>query len=234
MDKTLNRNAHTSQITGKVRFSLGENLALHKPAWQSTTRWSKAGAERAVDGQYTNLTWYGGQCAASRWNQTAEWWVDLGRVKKIHHVLIHHVECPSPGYYGENCSLDCPQNCQNGYCDSVEGTCLACKIGFIGPRCKDCADGFFGNNCHGNCSMTCGEPGVCDKVTGHCNGSCLPGWEGNMCQSACLVGFYGVNCLQNCSMTCGIPGNCDRIKGYCNGGCQRGWAGTRCEKGFIS
>lgn len=23
MDKTLNRNAHTSQITGKVRFSLG-------------------------------------------------------------------------------------------------------------------------------------------------------------------------------------------------------------------
>ena len=30
--------------------------------------------------------------------------------------------------------------------------------------------------------MTCGEPGVCDKVTGHCDGSCLPGWEGNMCQ----------------------------------------------------
>ena len=31
--------------------------------------------------------------------------------------------------------------------------------------------------------MTCGDPGVCDKVTGHCNGSCLPGWEGNMCQN---------------------------------------------------
>ena len=31
--------------------------------------------------------------------------------------------------------------------------------------------------------MTCGDPGVCDKVTGHCNGSCLPGWEGKMCQN---------------------------------------------------
>ena len=46
----------------------------------------------------------------------------------------------------------------------------------------ECADGLFGYNCHENCSMTCGEPGVCDKVTGHCDGSCLPGWEGNMCQ----------------------------------------------------
>nr|XP_022304600.1 uncharacterized protein LOC111111752 [Crassostrea virginica] len=44
-------------------------------------------------------------------------------------------DCPSPGYYGENCSTECPQNCQDGYCDSEEGACLACKPGFIGPRC---------------------------------------------------------------------------------------------------
>ena len=35
--------------------------------------------------------------------------------------------------------------------------------------------------------MTCGDHGVCDKVTGHCNGSCLPGWEGNMCQNGINV-----------------------------------------------
>ena len=42
--------------------------------------------------------------------------------------------------------------------------------------------GVFGKDCVENCSMTCGDPGVCDKFTGHCNGKCLPGWEGNMCQ----------------------------------------------------
>ena len=41
----------------------------------------------------------------------------------------------------------------------------------------------YGNDCAEKCSMTCGDPGVCDKVTGHCNGSCLPGWEGYMCQN---------------------------------------------------
>ncbi|XP_078330364.1 uncharacterized protein LOC144624437 [Crassostrea virginica] len=139
--------------------------------------------------------------------------------------------CPSPGYYEENCSLECPQNCQDGYSDSLEGTCLACKPGLIGLRCMECAAGLYGNNCSKNCSLGCGIPGVCHKDTGHCNESCLAGWEGDMCEDECSVGFYGVNCLQNCSMTCGIPGNCDRITGYCNGGCQRGSTGVRCEEG---
>ncbi|XP_078330386.1 uncharacterized protein LOC144624455 [Crassostrea virginica] len=114
-----------------------ENLALHKPAWQSNTLLSSFPgvsytADRAVDGQYT------GQCAWSDVSQTAEWRVDLGGIKNIHHVLIHHHDhCPSPGYYGENCSLECPQNCQYGYCDSVEGTCPACRPGFMGLRCMD-------------------------------------------------------------------------------------------------
>nr|XP_022304590.1 multiple epidermal growth factor-like domains protein 10 isoform X2 [Crassostrea virginica] len=292
-----------------------ENLALHQTTWQSST-WSYYGlsctADRAVDGRYTDLAWYGGQCAVSSPGQTtAEWWVDLGGVKYIHHVTIRHVDknpgfflgfsvyisnttakedgalgfkdtnytratipnpvnitCPYHGRYviyyntrthppypndyssftdislcevevygcrslrnyGENCSLECPQNCQNGYCDIVEGTCLACKPGFIGSRCIGCAAGLYGSNCSKNCSMTCGNPGVCHKDTGHCNGSCLAGWEGDMCDNECSIGFHGVNCLQNCSMACGIPGNCDKITGYCNGGCQRGWTGVICEK----
>ncbi|XP_078328398.1 uncharacterized protein LOC111111981 [Crassostrea virginica] len=283
-----------------------ENLALHQPAWQNTTFSSVTGAEYAVDGSKTGCRWSVG-------GQTAEWRVDLGGVKNIDHVVIHHVDwlfngfflgfsvyisntknkedgvlcfrdtnytratlpnpvnisCPYHGRYviyynnrthlpypeeyephtafglcevevygcrslknyGENCSLECPQNCQDGYCDIVEGTCPACKPGFIGPMCNvECAVELFGNNCYNNCSLTCGNPGVCHKVTGHCNGSCLPGWEGDMCQNECMVGFYGVNCFQNCSMTCGIPGNCDRITGYCNGGCLRGWTGDRCEE----
>ena len=46
----------------------------------------------------------------------------------------------------------------------------------------ECTVGYFGNNCDESCSMTCGDPGICNKVTGHCNGSCLAGWEGDMCE----------------------------------------------------
>ena len=48
---------------------------------------------------------------------------------------------------------------------------------------KECSVGVYGKDCAEKCSMTCGDPGVCDKVTGHCNGSCLAGLVGDMCQN---------------------------------------------------
>ena len=68
-----------------------ENLALHKQAWQSSTFEYNTGADRAVDGQYTDLDEWTGQCAASNWGlSTAEWRVDLGGVKNIHHVFVQY------------------------------------------------------------------------------------------------------------------------------------------------
>ena len=67
-----------------------ENLAFNKPAWQSGTVESDSGADRAVDGQYTDLRWRGGQCAMPYGGQTAEWRVDLGGVKNIHHVFVQY------------------------------------------------------------------------------------------------------------------------------------------------
>ena len=68
-----------------------ENLAQLQAAWQSSTRISYTGAERAVDGLYTNLAWHGGQCAVSdRGHATAERRVDLGGVRSIHHVVIRY------------------------------------------------------------------------------------------------------------------------------------------------
>ncbi|XP_078330393.1 uncharacterized protein LOC144624461 [Crassostrea virginica] len=259
-----------------------ENLALLKPAWQSSTFWSDT-ADRAVDGLYTDLSEDGGQCAASNLGQkTAEWRVDLGHVHSIHHIAIHYMPdsttwdkkmvldssawdslcisltlltkraeccvlgtptspeppylilstspvlttgdtsstittglilrilrgipfmlvmiyvklkfmvrvldvlintlgCPSPGYYGGNCSLECPQNCQDGYCDIVEGTCFGCKHRHIGSRCtQECPEGQYGSKCLQNCSMTCGDPERCDIMTGHCKGGCQVGWTGSM------------------------------------------------------
>ena len=79
-----------------------ENLALHRPAWQSST-WVNTvyccekqikksyTAELAVDGKDTDLAWDGGQCAASDiWKTTAEWRVDLGGVRSIHHIVIQY------------------------------------------------------------------------------------------------------------------------------------------------
>ncbi|XP_078330377.1 uncharacterized protein LOC144624447 [Crassostrea virginica] len=255
-----------------------KNLALHKPAWQKST-YSSYTAERAVDGQYTNLKWYGGQCAASYWEQTtAEWRVDLGGVRSIHHIVIQYAtgndvwdednwltsaflgfsvhisnttnkedgvpcfrdtnyttatipnpvnitcpyhgryviyynnrthppypegfsdyaftflcevevyDCPSPGYYGKNCSLECPQNCQDGYCDSVKGTCLDCKPGYIGSRCnQECPDGFYGKKCVENCSRNCVVHVRCDTVTGRCLGGCQAGWTGDTCEKSKLL-----------------------------------------------
>ena len=67
-----------------------ENIALHQPAWQSNT-WKSYTADFAVDGRYTDIRFEVGQCAVSYVEQTVEWRVDLGGVKKIHHVVIHHV-----------------------------------------------------------------------------------------------------------------------------------------------
>ena len=51
--------------------------------------------------------------------------------------MITVTGCPSPGVYGENCSVPCPQNCQEGHCHIVEGTCLGCIPGYRGVTCND-------------------------------------------------------------------------------------------------
>lgn len=54
--------------------------------------------------------------------------------------------CSTPGIYGENCSLPCPNNCQESHCDIVDGTCLGCNDGYKGQKCEDREWTFFQNN----------------------------------------------------------------------------------------
>ena len=44
------------------------------------------------------------------------------------------VGCPAQGYYEENCSKPCPQNCQNGGCYISNETCIGCVAGYKRER----------------------------------------------------------------------------------------------------
>ncbi|XP_078328959.1 uncharacterized protein LOC111115266 isoform X1 [Crassostrea virginica] len=138
--------------------------------------------------------------------------------------------CLSPGLYGENCSIPCPRNCQEGHCHIVVGTCLGCLPGYRSFTCdEECEQFTYGEEC----SQTCGECSKgeqCNHVNGSCLNGCGVGVYGDKCDNECPEGRFGENCSQNCSLHCLVPGKCDRFTGHCVGGCQAGWKHAQCDQ----
>lgn len=51
--------------------------------------------------------------------------------------------CPDSSHYGENCSTPCHQNCLEGRCDVVDGSCLGCIPGYTGSTCDTGCNKYF-------------------------------------------------------------------------------------------
>ncbi|XP_078330532.1 uncharacterized protein LOC111111990 [Crassostrea virginica] len=134
--------------------------------------------------------------------------------------------CSTPGYYGYNCSIPCPDlNC--GYCDLSYGTCRGCKPGYQGHHCElECGDGHFGEGCQSKCGH-CANISQCHKEDGTCLNGCKPGYMGAYCKNECPAGLFGQNCSSECNKTCA---DCNNVDGLCDRGCHSGWKGDNCEE----
>ena len=80
--------------------------------------------------------------------------------------------------------------------------CLECPVGYAGPRCNICADGYFGDPtgnitgtpqacqlCDCNDNIDKNAIGNCNRTTGECL-KCIYNTGGMHCER-CLAGFYG-------------------------------------------
>ena len=107
----------------------------------------------------------------------------FGKMFRIVFIMFHILNvyvftltgCPSPGYYGENCSLECPKNCQERHCHITDGTCLGCL------------PGNYGENCSFECPHNCMER-LCKTTEGTCFG-CEPGYLGPICKRGTSLNY---------------------------------------------
>uniref|UniRef100_A0A667ZNG5 Laminin, beta 2-like n=1 Tax=Myripristis murdjan TaxID=586833 RepID=A0A667ZNG5_9TELE len=155
----------------------------------------------------------------------------------------HCRPCPCPGnpgsdhFNGYSCHAD----------HSSNQIICNCREGYAGPRCDQCAPGYYGNpeqsggqchpcECHGNIDTQ--DPGSCDPRTGQCL-KCLYNTDGPSC-AHCKHGYYGNALAQDCRRcTCVTAGtiqsacsdgecHCDRLTGACP--CRENVVGHNCDQ----
>lgn len=155
----------------------------------------------------------------------------------------HCRPCPCPGYpdsghfNGHSCQADFT---------SDQITCN-CKQGYTGPRCDQCAPGYYGNPehpggqclpCECNNNIDTRDPGSCDPRTGECL-RCLYHTDGPSC-AHCELGYYGNALVRDCRRcTCVSAGtmqsacrdgqcHCDRQTGACP--CRENVTSQSCDQ----
>ncbi|BFZ15390.1 hypothetical protein BsWGS_18429 [Bradybaena similaris] len=132
------------------------------------------------------------------------------------------LEC-EPGFYGDNCSRECSDLCENNTCNGRTGECMSCRGHRTGPFCKECAQGWYGIYCLLSCSPKCFNS-TCHKVSGTCF-SCLGKRRGYFCEG-CPDGYSGKLCEHACPANC-LNQKCDSETAVCVS-CVEGYRGDLC------
>nr|XP_022303548.1 multiple epidermal growth factor-like domains protein 10 [Crassostrea virginica]XP_022303549.1 multiple epidermal growth factor-like domains protein 10 [Crassostrea virginica] len=237
-----------------------ENLALHKPTWQSST-WGPFTADLAVDGR----GWNGGQCAESNGGQTAEWRVDLGGVKNIHHVFIQYATGNEvwANSLGFSVYISNTTNKEDGVLcfrdtnytkatipNPVNITCPyhgGYVIYYNNRTHPPYPEGYSGYADTLLCEV---EVYGCDVYTygldckrcGNCSGGVQCDHVTGTCPNGCDPVMYGDKCDRECSIStygvtckesCGNCSNgepCHHVDGSCPSGCNAGSYGVTCKE----
>lgn len=161
-----------------------------------------------------------------------------------------------PGFYGDPtkgtsedcqpcaCPLNIPSNNFSPTCHldrSLGLVCDACPVGYTGPRCERCAEGYFGQPavpggscqpCQCNDNLDFSIPGSCDSLSGSCL-ICKPGTTGQYCER-CADGYFGDAVdAKNCQpCRCNVNGSfsdvCHAQTGQCE--CRPNVQGRRCDE----
>ncbi|XP_016060358.1 PREDICTED: laminin subunit alpha-2 [Miniopterus natalensis] len=161
-----------------------------------------------------------------------------------------------PGFYGDptkgtsedclpcTCPLNIPSNNFSPTCHldrSLGLICDECPVGYSGPRCERCAEGYFGQPsvaggscqpCQCNDNLDFSIPGSCDSLSGSCL-ICKPGTTGRYCE-LCADGYFGdavdaKNCQPcRCNANGSLSEVCHTRTGQCE--CRPNVQGQRCDE----
>ncbi|TEA36180.1 hypothetical protein DBR06_SOUSAS7510018, partial [Sousa chinensis] len=161
-----------------------------------------------------------------------------------------------PGFYGDPtkgtsddcqpcaCPLNIPSNNFSPTCHldrSLGLICDECPVGYRGPHCERCAEGYFGQPslpggscqpCQCNDNLDFSIPGSCDSLSGSCL-ICKPGTTGRYCE-LCADGYFGDAVdAKNCQpCLCNANGSfsevCHAQTGQCE--CKPNVQGRQCDE----
>ncbi|XP_062570775.1 protein draper-like, partial [Saccostrea cucullata] len=217
-------------ILGIFMFSSAyENLALRKPAWQSSSHDpAVSGPDNAVDGSKTDLSYHGNTCSVSAGKRSnATFWVNLTEIRSIYNIVIYYrtdnVKWGSSNQYtsrfmGFYVYISNTTKREDGHLCFHDRNYTRATI----PSVANITCPF-----HGQYVIYYNERPVKDSYT--------TGHSTNAFTELCEVEVYGCSSPRrygsNCSKAC--PKNCKRYCQIESGNCLQcspGYGGDRCEQ----